>query len=73
MFEIVRDRRKTLIKEKEKRKMRKSQTTTTNHLLTFTFLYRKIYLLLETHIEKLSLYCYICVIDFPGGKLLEMQ
>ena len=53
--------------------MRKSQTTTTNHLLTFTFLYKKIYLLLETHIEKLSLYCYICVIDFPGGKLLEMQ
>ena len=68
----LRDRRKTLTKEKEKRKMRKNQTTT-NHLFTFTFLYRKIYLLLETHIEKLSLYCYICVIDFPGGKLLEMQ
>ena len=40
---MARDRRKTLKNEKEKQKMRKSQTTTTFFTI---FLYRKIYILL---------------------------
>ena len=48
---IARDRRKTLKKEKEKRKMIKSQTTPINIFL-LTFLFRKIYILLENVFRK---------------------
>ena len=56
LFDITRDARKAIKKEKEKRKMIKIQTTTINIFLTFTFLYRKICLLLENKFGKLSLY-----------------
>ena len=60
MLEIARDRRKASKKGKEKRKMRKSQTTT-NIIFTSAFLYRKEYILLnivrKTWLILLHLYC----------------
>ena len=63
LLDIARDRRETLTKEKEKRNVRKRQTTTTN---TFLLLYRKIYILLEGHLKKFSFYCYICISFFTS-------
>ena len=66
LFDLARDRRKTLKREK-KWKIRKSQIAIINiyYIYTFTFLYRKIYLLSEKlSLEKLSLYCYICITVF---------
>ena len=51
LLDIARDRRKTLKMEKEKRKMKKSQTTI-NIFFIFPFLYRKTYILLENVFEK---------------------
>ena len=56
---MAKDRRKTLKKEEETRKVRKSQTTTINILLNLLFYHiaRKIYILLEIFVNKLSSYC----------------
>ena len=70
LLELARDRRKTLKKEKEKRKMRKSQTTKISFLL---FYIKKFIFCLKTYLEKLSLYCYICNTVFSRSRLLEMQ
>ena len=63
---MAKDRRKTLKKEEEKRKVRKSQTTTINILLNLLFYHiaRKIYILLEIFVNKLSSYCQICITFF---------
>ena len=39
-------------------------------LFTFTFLYRKVYILLKTYLEKLSLYCYICITVFSKCQVV---
>ena len=67
------ERRKTLKKEKEKRKMWKSQTAATIFFFTFTFLCGKIYIWWKTYLEKVSVYCYISITVFWPGRLLEMQ
>ena len=51
LFDIARDRRKTLKKEKEKRNMRKSQTTITNMFFILLF-YMEKFILLENVFEK---------------------
>ena len=52
MLVIARGKRKTLKKEKGKRKMRKNQTTTIKNIFNFAFLHRKIYILLENMFRK---------------------
>ena len=53
LLDIARDRRKTLKRENEKRKMEKSQTATILfYFYIFTFLYRKIYVLLKNTFGK---------------------
>ena len=63
---MAKGRSKTLKKEEEKRKVRKSQTTTINILLNLLFYHiaRKIYILLEIFVNKLNSYCYICIAFF---------
>ena len=73
LLDTARDRRKTLKKEKEKRKMWKSQTAATIFFFTFTFLCGKIYIWWKTYLEKVSVYCYISITVFWPGRLLEMQ
>ena len=51
LFDIARDRRKTLKKEKEKRNMRKSQTTIIN-MFFILLLYMEKFILLENVFEK---------------------
>ena len=51
LFDIARDRRKTLKKEKEKRNMRKSQTTIINMFFILLF-YMEKFILLENVFEK---------------------
>ena len=51
LFDIARDRRKTLKKEKEKRNMRKSQTTIINMFFILLFDMEK-FILLENVFEK---------------------
>ena len=67
---IARERSKTLKKEKEKQKMRKSQTTV---FLLLLFYLGKFIFCETTYLEKLKLYCYICITVFSRGRLLEMQ
>ena len=62
--DIAKERSKTLKKEKEKQKTTKSLTTA---FLLLLFLYREICILLE----KISLYCYICITVFSSERLLE--
>ena len=50
LLDMTRERRKTLKKEKEMRKMGKYQTT--NFFFTVTFLCRKIYILLKYKFGK---------------------
>ena len=56
MLSLGRDRRKkrrkTLKNEKERRKIRKSQTTTPNIFLVLPYIYRKIDILLEKMFAK---------------------
>ena len=53
LLDIARDRRKTLKRENEKRKMEKSQTATILFCFyIFTFLYRKIYVLQKNTFGK---------------------
>ena len=56
MLSLGRDRRKkrrkTLKNEKERRKIRKSQTTTPNIFLVLPYIYRKIDILLEKMFGK---------------------
>ena len=72
LADIARGRRKTLKKRKEKQRMAKNQTIATNIFFTFTFLYRKIYILLENILGK-SLCFYIYITVFSDRSLLEMQ
>ena len=51
LLDIARDRRKTLKKEKEKRNMRKSQTTIINMFFILLF-YMEKFILLENVFEK---------------------
>ena len=67
---ISKRQEKNIKTEKEKRKMRKSQTTKISFLL---FYIKKIIFCLKTYLEKLSLYCYICNTVFSRSRLLEMQ
>ena len=67
---MERDKRKTLKKEKEKRKMRKSQTITKNIFLLLLFYIEKYMFYEKTYFAKLSLYCYICITVFSHDKLL---
>ena len=61
--------RKTLKKEKKKRKMRKIQTaTTTNTFLLLLFYIEKCIFCLKTHLEKLSVHCYICIAVILRGR-----
>ena len=53
LLDIARDRRKTLKKGKEKRNMRKSQTTITNMFFILLF-YMEKFILLENVFEKTS-------------------
>ena len=73
MLDIARDRRKTLKKEKEKRKMWKSQTAAIIFFFTFTFLCGKMYVWWKIYLEKVSVYCYISITVFRPGRLLEMH
>ena len=53
LFYIARDRRKTLKKEEEKMKNEKKSNDNHKYIFfTFTFLYRKIYILLENKFRK---------------------
>ena len=72
LADIAGGRRKTLKKRKEKQRMAKNQTIATNIFFTFTFLYRKIYILLENILGK-SLCFYIYITVFSDRSLLEMQ
>ena len=73
MIEIVRDRRGTWEKEKEKQKTRKSQTTAINMFLFLPFL-EKFKTCLKTYLEKPDIYHYICVTVFCiVGYLMKQQ
>ena len=65
--DIARDRSKTLKIEKKKNE---KWENVKQQLFTFTFLYRKIYILLKTYLEKLSLYCYICITVFSKWQVV---
>ena len=67
---ISKRQEKNIKTEKEKRKMRKSQTTKISFLL---FYIKKFIFCLKTYLEKLILYCYICNTVFSRCRLLEMQ
>ena len=67
---ISKRQKKNIKKEKEKRKIRKSQTTKISFLL---FYIKKFIFCLKTYLEKLSLYCYICNTVFSRSRLLDMQ
>ena len=73
LLNIAKDSRKALRKENKKQKIRKKSNNNKKYFFTFTFLYRKIYILLENIFGKLSLYCYICITVISRGRLLEMQ
>ena len=76
LLNIARDRWKALKKEKEKRKLGKLSNKINKYIITFTFSYRKNYILLENifaYLKKIILYYYICITIFSRGRLLEMQ
>ena len=64
---------KRLKKEKEKRKIRKSQTTIIDTFLLLLCLIEKFMFCWETYLEKFSLYCYICITVFSRARLLRMH
>ena len=49
---------------RKKNENEKKSNSNNNSFLTFTFLYRKIYVLLENIFGKLNLYCCICITVF---------
>ena len=71
MLEIARDRRIILKKEKEISKIRKSQQQYI--FLTFNFLYRTIYILLENVLGKTYFLLLHFYYSFLCDRLLEMQ
>ena len=72
MLDIAREKRKKLKKQREKGKIRKSQTVIINIILLLLFHIEKFIFCQKTFLRKLNLHCYICIIVFPRGRLLEM-
>ena len=52
LLNIAKDSRKALRKENKKQKIRKKSNNNKKYFFTFTFLYRKIYILLENIFGK---------------------
>ena len=69
VFDIARDRRKILEKEIEKRKIKSKNNI---FLLLLFYMEKFIYSVRKLYLEKLCLYCYICVTVFSRGPLLEI-
>ena len=63
LLDIARYRRKTLKKEKERKKMRKSQTTTINAFLLSLFYIEKLYFF-SNHISRYLVYIITFVLQF---------
>ena len=68
LLDIARNRRKMSKKEKENRKMRKSQTTTINKFFTFTFNIEK-FIFVRKHIWKNLVYIVTFVLVFSAWQV----
>ena len=61
-------------KRERKKKNQKNSNNSHKYFFTFTFLYGKVYILLENIFGKMfNLFCYICITVFWRGRLLEIE
>ena len=60
--------------EKRETKPKNEKKPNNKNKYFFTFFYIENFIFCEeTYLEKLSLYCYICITNFSRGRSLEMQ
>ena len=54
-------------------KTEKKSNNNNKYFFTFTFSYKKFIFCSKKYLEKLRLYCYICITVFPRARLMETK